>query len=217
MSLITSNEILLRVNTLLNDTSFTRWPKEELLDYLNDSQRAIVIRRPDAFTVDVDDFACVAGTKQTLPSDALRLIDIPHNTVGRAIKGPFNKAVLDDNYPTWYSGNAATEAELFIYYERNPKIFRLYPGVAANTEINVVYSKAPPAITMAENNANQVISLDDIYMNAMIEWIMYRCYMKDAEYAANPNKSNMHQSAFKTQLGEKVQADSAMASEKIEE
>ena len=217
MSLVTSNEIILRVNKLLNDPGFPRWPKEELLDYVNDAQRAIVLRRPDAYTVDVDDFSCVAGTKQSLPSDALRLIDITRNESGRAIKGPFDKSVLDDNYPNWYSGNAATEAELFIYDERNPKTFYVYPGVALSTKLTAVYSKAPPAITLAQNDALQVISLDDIYVNAIIEWSMYRCYMKDAEYAANPNKSMMHQNAFRTQLGEKSQADGAMASDLIKE
>jgi hypothetical protein len=217
MSLITSNEILLRVNNLLNDGGFIRWPKQEILDYLNDGQRAIVLRRPDAFTSDVDDYACVAGTKQSLPADALRLIDIPRNSSGRAIRGPFDRAVLDDNYPTWYAGNIATEAELFIYDERNPKTFYLYPGVVDATVLTVVYSKAPPTIDMASNDADSLISLDDIYVNAIIEWIMYRCYMKDAEYAANPNKSLMHQNAFKTQLGEKTQIDGSMAGELIKE
>lgn len=217
MSLITSNEILLRANRLLNDVSFVRWPKDELLDYLNDAQRAIVLRRPDAFTSDVDDYPCVAGTKQSLPSDALRLIDITRNSSGRAIRGPFDRKVLDDNYPMWYAGKTAVEAELFIYDERNPKTFYLYPGVVINTELTLVYSKAPPAITMVANDAEQLISLDDIYVNAIIEWVMYRCYMKDAEYAANPNKSMMHQNAFKTQLGEKSQADGSMAGQEIKE
>lgn len=217
MSLITSNEILLRVNRLLNDVGFIRWPKAELLDYLNDGQRAIVLRRPDAFTSDVDNFACVAGTKQSLPGDALRLIDIPRNFTGRAVRGPFDRAVLDDNYPSWYVDSAASEAELFIYDERNPKTFYLYPGVLIGTKLTVVYSKAPPTITLIQNDANSLISLDDIFVNAIIEWVMYRCYMKDAEYAANPNKSMMHQNSFKTQLGEKSQADGAMASQEIKE
>jgi hypothetical protein len=217
MSLVTSNEIILRVNKLLNDSGFIRWTKEELLDYFNDAQRAIVIRRPDAYTVDVDDFACSLGTKQTLPADALRLIDITRNSSGRAIKGPFDKTVLDDNYPNWYSGDTATEAELFIYDERNPKTFYVYPGVVVATKLTAVYSKAPPAITLAQNEAQEVMSLDDIYVNAIIEWIMYRCYMKDAEYAASPNKSMMHQNAFKTQIGEKSQADSAVAGQVIKD
>ncbi|MGB1978934.1 MAG: DUF6682 family protein, partial [Pseudoalteromonas tetraodonis] len=35
----------------------------------------------------------------------------------------------------------------------------------------------------------------------------------DAEYAANPNKSQMHMNAFRSQLGEKSQADVAMMGE----
>jgi hypothetical protein len=215
MSLVTSNEILLRVNTLLNDTAFVRWPKLELLDYLNDAQRAIVLRRPDAYCADIDNFKCVAGTKQSLPADALRLIDIPRNSTGRSIKGPYDRIILDDSYPEWYAGNSASVAELYIYDERNPKTFYLYPGVLIDTELTVVYSKAPPSITLAESDGGALMELDDIFVNATIEWVLYRAYMKDAEYAANANKSQMHLNAFKTQLGEKSQADGAMASEVV--
>lgn len=213
MAIVTSNEILTRVNKLLNDPGYTRWPKEELLNYLNDAQRAIVLRRPDSYTVDIDDFACVKGVKQALPADALKLIDIPRNAMGKAIRGPYNRQVLDDNYDEWYAGDAAQKVELYIYDERNPKTFYVYPGVVAGVELTLVYSKAPPAIDVAENDSGEVIALDDVYVNAIIEWILYRSYMKDAEYAANPNKSQMHMNAFKSQLGEKSQADVAMMSQ----
>lgn len=213
MAIITSNEILMRVNKLLNDPGYTRWTKDELLNYLNDAQRAIVLRRPDSYTVDIDDFACVKGVKQALPADALKLIDIPRNAMGKAIRGPYNRQVLDDNYDEWYAGNTAQKVELYIYDERNPKTFYVYPGVVAGVELTLVYSKAPPAIGVAENDSGEVIALDDVYVNAIIEWILYRSYMKDAEYAANPNKSQMHMNAFKSQLGEKSQADVAMMSQ----
>ena len=213
MAIVTSNEIMQRVNKLLNDPGFTRWPKDELLNYLNDAQRAIVLRRPDSFTVDIDDFSCTSGVKQTLPADALKLIDIPRNASGRAIRGPYNRQVLDDNYDTWYAGNTANEVELYIYDERNTKTFYVYPGVTIGIQLTLVYSKAPPAIDSAANDAGEVIALDDVYVNAIIEWILYRAYMKDAEYAANPNKSQMHMNAFRSQLGEKSQADVAMMGE----
>ena len=212
MSLMTSNEVLNRVSLLLNDNDFIRWGKSELLDYLNDALRAIVLRRPDSNCVD-EEFTCVSGTKQRLPADALRLIDIPCNSTGRAIKGPFDRGVLDESYPDWYAGNWDNTAELFIYDERNPKTFYLYPGVVSDTILTVVYSKSPSSITLAQSEAGALIILDDIYVNAIIEWILYRSYMKDADYAADPNKSQMHLNAFKTQLGEKNQADSNMASE----
>ena len=64
-----------QVNNQLVDDGFIRWPKEKLIDYLNDAQRAIAIVRPDAFVIETE-IVCVAGTKQSLPSDALRLVDI---------------------------------------------------------------------------------------------------------------------------------------------
>lgn len=218
MPLVTSNEILTQVNSLLNDDGFIRWPKLELLGYFNKAQKAIVLRRPDAYTIDIDDFTCVVGTKQTLPNDSHRLIDIPRNLIsGMAIRGPYERMTLDDNYPSWFSGNTAVNAELFIYDERNPKTFYLYPGVIAGTKLTVVISKVPPITTLVQNDNDQVIALDDIYENAITEWILYRCYSKDAEYAANPSKASLHLNSFKTQLGEKSQADSAMASETIKE
>jgi hypothetical protein len=62
MATITVDTILKRCNTLLNDAIWVRWPKQELLDYYNDSVRAIVLRRPDANASDIE-FTCVAGTQ----------------------------------------------------------------------------------------------------------------------------------------------------------
>ncbi|TMO16730.1 hypothetical protein CWB59_12480 [Pseudoalteromonas sp. S326] len=213
MAIVSSNEILQRVNKLLNDPGYTRWPKDELLNYLNDAQRAIVLRRPDSYTADIDDFTCVEGTKQSLPADALKLIDVTRNVSGKAIRGPYNRQVLDDNYDTWYAGKDANEVELYIYDERNPKTFYVYPGVMNGTVLTLVYSKAPSSISTEDNDNGEVIALDDIYVNAIIEWILYRSYAKDAEYAADPNKSQMHMAAFRNQLGEKSQADVAMMGE----
>ena len=217
MPLVTSKEIITQVNLLLNDKGYVRWPLAELLGYFNAAQKAIVLRRPDAYTVDDDAFSCVAGTKQGLPGDALRLIDITRNSSGMAIRGPYDRNVLDNNYPDWYGGNTATDAELYLYNIKNPKTFYVYPGVVVSTLLTVVYSKAPPTTTEAQHNDDEAIALDDIYENAITEWIMYRCYSKDAEYTADPNKAILHLNAFKSQLGEKSQADNAMTKKTIKE
>lgn len=212
MSKILSLEIIHRVNVLINDKGFIRWSKAELLDYLNDAQKAIVLRRPDAYCVDVDDFACVSGTKQRIPDDAIRLIDIPRNATGHSIKGPYARRYLDDLYPDWHSVNDASHVEAYVYDERNPKTFYVYPGVNAGIEISLVISKTPPVISIAELETNQALVIDEIYRNALMEWIMYRVFMKDAEHSSL-ERSMMHLNAFKSQLGEKSQADGAMASQ----
>ena len=212
MATVTVNTVLLRVNTQLNDPGFIRWPKQELLDYFNDASRAIVLVRPDAFTKNVA-FSCTAGTKQTLPSDALRLTEVIRNANGGVIRHVPRKA-LDDSYPEWHVGATATKVTAYVYDERDPKTFYLYPGPAAAHSIELVYSVAPATkiMTDVENvTTPSIADLDDIYINPLIDFILYRCFGKDSEYAANGNNATTHYNAFLQQLGDKTAVDERMA------
>lgn len=203
--------IIKRVNTLLVDPTFTRWPKQELLDYYNDATKAIVLVRPDAHTKNVE-FICVAGTKQAMPADALRLIEVLRNANGKVIRFVPRKA-LDDSYPEWHSGKTATSVDNYCYEERDPKTFYLHPGPAAAVKVDVIYSVAPQSKQLADvENASTpaMADLDDIYINPIIDFMLYRCFSKDAEYAANSNRAAGHYNAFMQQLGEKTQADANM-------
>ena len=217
MGQVTAKELIEQVAGLLNDSDNVLWGRDELLIYLNDAQKAIVLRRPDACTVDLDDFTCKQGTKQTLPSDALRLVDVPRNTNGRVIRGSLDKDTLDKNYPDWHSDEPELQAENFIYDARNPKTFYLFPSVVAGTQVNIVYSKTPDVISLSQMESGATIGVDDIYSNAIVEWVMFKAYIKESESTVSTNKSNMHLNAFKAQMGEKGQADAAMAPKEIKE
>ena len=212
MATVTVATVLSRVNTLLNDPGYIRWPKQELLDYFNDASRAIVLLRPDAYTKNVS-FSCTAGTKQTLPAEALRLIEIIRNGSGSVIRNVPRRA-LDDSYPEWHVGNTATKVSAYVYDERDPKTFYLYPGPAAAHAIDLVYSVAPVAKLMAdvENVTTPAVAdLDDIYINPLIDFILYRAFSKDSEYAVNSNNAASHYIAFSQQLGDKNATDANMA------
>lgn len=211
MATVTVATILKRVNTLLVDPTFTRWPKQELLDYYNDATKAIVLVRPDAYTKNTE-FTCAAGTKQTLPADALRLIEVLRNANGKVIRYVVRKA-LDDSYPDWHSSNTATTVDNYTYEERDPKTFYLHPGPAAAVKVDVIYSVAPQSKALAEVESAQspaLADLDDIYINPIIDFMLYRCFSKDAEYSANSNRAAGHYNAFLQQLGEKTQVDASM-------
>lgn len=211
MATVPISTIIKRVNTLLVDPTFTRWPKQELLDYYNDATKAIVLVRPDAHTKNVE-FTCVAGTKQALPADALRLIEVLRNANGKVVRFVPRKA-LDDSYPDWHSGNTSVTIDNYTYEERDPKTFYLHPGPAAAVKVDVIYSVAPQSKVLAdvESAGNPALAdLDDIYINPIIDFMLYRCFSKDAEYAANSNRAAGHYNAFLQQLGEKTQADASM-------
>ena len=45
---ILASDIIVRAGDVLFDTTQVRWPETELLRWLNDAQREIVLQRPDA-------------------------------------------------------------------------------------------------------------------------------------------------------------------------
>lgn len=212
MATIAVESILNRANTILNDKPWVRWTKQELLDYYNDATRAIVLIRPDAHTKQIE-FSCVAGTKQALPNDALRLIEVVRNSVGKVIRFVPRKA-LDDSYPDWHENANSSNVSAYTYDERYPKTFYLYPGVKGGHSVDLVYSVAPQEKTIGDVEAGGIADLDDVYINPMVDFILYRAFSKDSEYAANSNRASSHYQAFMQQLGEKVSADASMAQAK---
>lgn len=69
--------------------------------------------------------------------------------------------------------------------------------------VELIYSSSPTDVA----TVNTTISLDDIYANAMIDFMLYRAYSKDAEYASNANYAQQHYQSFLTSLGLKGKTD----------
>lgn len=205
-------DVLDRCETILQDTTNTRWSKQELLNWLNDAQLAIVSRRPDTYITN-QAFTCAAGTKQSLPADGLRLMRVVRNKAGKAVRR-IEERVLDDQVPEWHVNADAATVEHFVYDELDPKTFYLYPAPAADVEVDIVYSVAPPAIAIADFSTDvTTITLDDSYLNPIIDWILYRAYSKDADYTSNAQRAQMHLEAFRMGIGDKTQADAATVGE----
>lgn len=196
------SSIMGRVNTLLKDTAWLRWPKSELLDYFNDAIRAIILIRPDAGASN-EVITCVPGTKQSLPAGAIRLLDVIRLVDGRAIK-PVPRDVLDTNYPDWHDTSGAIER--YIYNERIPKQFFVFPGAEGADQIDAILARVPPEVLL-DNIDSAVIPIDDLYVNPVIDWMMYRAFSKDAENGANSSLAAQHYQGFAEQLGMKQGAE----------
>lgn len=202
-------DLINRVSVTLQDPTFVRWPQQELLNYLNDAQRQIVLFRPDARTVN-SSFSCAASAKQSLPADALRLINVTRNVAGRAIT-KVSRAIMDVQLPDWYETTIATGGvRHFLYDPADPKTFYVYPKPSAGTTIEIVYSTAPADIIISNFTTDtQVIGLDDVYANAIMDYMMYRSYQKDSEFA-NANRAMIYLNSFQNALGVKNQSDAML-------
>jgi hypothetical protein len=194
---LTGANIITRVQDTLQDTTSVRWPEAELLRYINDAQREIVNFKPGASSKTAN-MQLVTGTLQSLPTEGLRLIKVTRNmsdasggaTGARAIR-LVNSDILNTQEPDWnnpsVSGDAAhgTTVKHYVFDDDDPRKFYVYPGVAGNAYVEIVYSKSPTDLS----SASSTIDVDDIYGNAIVDFVLYRAYMKDAEYAANSQRA----------------------------
>ena len=190
--------------------AIVRFPNSELLKFFNDAQKEVVLHRPDATMVNTT-FACATGSKQTLPTQALRLIEVVRNVGGRAVT-QVERRILDETLPNWHETAAGTnKIEHYVYDPADPKNFYVYPKGASGTHsLEVVYSSAPAEISISNFDTDTtVISLDDVYSNCILDYVLYRSYQKDSEFAGNAQRAMMHYQSFANALGVKTQADSA--------
>jgi len=221
MGSLTGANIISRVQDTLQDTTSVRWPEAELLRYINDAQREIVNFRPDASSKTAN-LQLVTGTLQSLPTEGLRLIKVTRN-MSDASGGASGKRairivdvdILNTQEPNWHdaAASAGTDAahttvvKHYIFDEDDPRRFYVYPGVAGNAYIEIVYSKSPTDLA----NTSATIDIDDIYGNAIVDYVLYRAYMKDAEYAGNGQRAASHYQLFSVSIGQGGQAQQLLS------
>ena len=217
MATIKVIEVIDRVEDVLQDSN-VRWPRLELQNWLNECYLQITLLRPDAASK-VADFTCAAGTKQNLTtgfSTALRLIDVVRNvaaTSDKKVVRLIDRSVLDDQRPAWHNETQTVNIQNYTFDQRNPKYFYVYPPATTAAKLEVVYSDLPGEHALSESDLNpagsntEVIKLDDTYLSAIIDWILYRAFSKDAEHAANAARATAHYNTFMQFIGNKTQSD----------
>ncbi len=202
-------DLINRASIILQDTSNVRFLQDELLKFFNDAQREVVMHRPDANMLNVI-MTCVAGSKQSIPAGALRLVDVVRNVNGRAII-QLSRKMLDEQLPDWHETAAGTNGiEHFVYEPADPKNFYLYPKATSSHNLEIIYSQSPADISISDYASDTtVITVEDVYANAILDYMLYRAYQKDSEFTGNQQKSAMHYQGFSNSLGMKTQADMA--------
>jgi len=203
---IAAQSIIRRVVETMQDNTSVRWPVAELVRYLNDGQREVVLYRPDSMVTNAT-IALTSGAKQALPSNGSKLIDVIRNTGGtkRSVRMTVRN-ILDTQSPNWYNLAGVTEILHYMYDARDPKVFYVYPPAAiSGASVEVVYSAYPTDITEPADGALYSavagnISLPDIYGNVLADYILYRAYTKDSEYAGNAQRAQAHYAAFQAAL-----------------
>lgn len=204
------------VQEILQDTGGVHYAAQDVAEKINEGEIAVGVLRPDALSVD-GDVSLVAGTRQSLPTGALRLRSLLYNRGltgaeqdGEPIRLVEREAL--DGLGAWRSTIGTSVLE-YIYDERDPMNFDVYPGLDQdNRLVRAVWEQAPAQYTYAAgalSPPNQTIGISDEYEPALIEWALYRLLSRqDDQTPGQVDGANRYTRFFEI-LGISVQSDDA--------
>jgi hypothetical protein len=207
MGSITAASVISKAAILLMDVPNTRWTRAEMLGWINDGQRQVTQLRPTANNVLVS-VKLVAGSRQVIPPDGWLLLDIIRNmgadglTPGKAIR-LISRELLDAYNPDWHTISPAQVSQNYIFNIQNQITFYVYPPSDGTGFLEVNYSQIPPDLP----NESALISVGDVFEPMLVDYVMYRCCSKDAEYAPGLRLAAMYWKNFTTLLDKKEQAE----------
>lgn len=207
MGTITTASIISKAQIILQDVTGTRWNSTELLAWLNSGQRELVLFKPNAYAK-ASVVKLVAGTRQSLPADGVQLVDVIRNmgttgtVAGRAIRQT-ERDTLDAALPTWHAATADAVVKHYIFNILDPKAFYVYPPQPAANQgyVEMVYGALP-----SDDTANGTISVDDIYENLLLDYVLYRAFSKETEFS-DQSAANVHYAAFFASLSGKAKTE----------
>jgi len=168
---------------LYSDTAYDRISTTTWIKYLNAALRTLVLVRPDAGAV-TESVQLVSGIKQSIPTAALRLLDIPRNmgsdgsTAGKIIT-PSKRKHIDYSNLLWPQDTGETYIENFSHDPNTPDIFYVTPPVISTTDVYVEMSSSqlPTTITATGDS----VSTNDIYFEPVVQYMLYKAYAADDE------------------------------------
>lgn len=204
MGTLLARDVIKKAQRRLVDLNALSWPMDELLDFLNEAQRAVVVLRPDAKS-DVVEYTLQAGTRQTLPAGSVRLLDVRCNVDGPSCTY-VERSNMDSYSRSWRTATANAEVRHWMYDDRVPQEFDVYPPQPASSfgAVELVRSLLPTDCTLSGVNGGSVdstIDVSDVFEMALQDYLVYRCYSKDSTYTAPGGKADQAYQKYLQGLG----------------
>lgn len=202
-------QVIARARHVLQDLNGTRWADSEFTTWINDGCVFIAINRPDSCVVNAS-MVLFAGTKQSiaaLPIPGMRLLDVVRElTTGRGVKLT-DRNTLDTHRPGWHAATPAPVVN-YVYDNRDPTTFYVYPPADPGSTLEILYQRVPVAISVEQLDTH-ALSPADLYLPALVDYVLFRAYSKDADDTKNADLAGMYLTACANGLGIKSRADLA--------
>ena len=196
---MTPQDVITEARRLIQDESTPyRYSDTVLLGFVNQIIRRMVMLRPDLFTT-ISDISVTADiSEQSLPSTAVRLVEIFRVKNGTSIQ-EVDRDVFDRTYPQWTTDPSGVPTK-YIRHPRNPRAYFLYPRPSAGTVLVGEYVVTPPAYGLSSD----IAVLPDAYFPALVDGTVFLAESEDNEHV-NSGRAKLFLDSFTQALGVDLQ------------
>lgn len=188
----TAAKVMSRASTILQDSGAVRWTPQELCDWLNEAQRAVVLAKPNAIsgTVELD---MAPGTRQNLPAQYTLLARVVRNVGAgnQAVRSIARREILDAQIPGWHDSVTIPRAAAVQYVWQDimsPREFYVVPGNDGTGKVEAIVGRyaadiPKPAGADALDTAKYTTTcgFEDIYQGILLDLVLFRAFSKDGE------------------------------------
>ena len=202
----TVGSIVAQVKRRILDESNDDFSDTQLLDLYNLANKKIVTLQPAAYTT-IDIVLLAAGNKQSIPADGIAIMDVRRNfgtdgqTPGRVVR-QVEPLSMQSLVPTW-----ATDTQQAYAYDwwpaKRTEEYYVHPPSDGTNYVEIDIAKTPPATVWDAGGLWQSATspLNDSYVDAQINGMMYQAYDDDTDIPGNTPRSALYYGRFLQALG----------------
>jgi hypothetical protein len=216
-----AREVLRDAAALLQDTDHVRWRLNQKRIWLNSGLREMALRKPNTKTrlrtVDL-----VAGTIQSAPSSSLGVLSVIRNHsggIGRGAVRMTTRSELDMVDPDWHDPGVQgsfRRVKQACVEMIDPKLWYCWPPNDGTGRVEILSAQMPAAIAALAvgdqqelSGYTQEIDVDDVYVNALVHYVVYACYAQDLQAQGNFDRAATAYRMFGEALGVKLTMEAA--------
>lgn len=196
MGTILASAIITSVRrVLLDPTPGVTWADADLLAMLNEGERAICAIKREANPVR-GAVTLAAGTKQTLPTGGIAVMEAYENTVSGRRCTLANRELVDAAAPFFPAATQEVDAEHYMKDDRDPTRFDVIPPNDGTGSLQMLYGAVPTALTLTSS----AINLLDIYEHALKAFILSQAYAENTD-RQDLTKATQYENDWKAMVG----------------
>lgn len=194
-------EVLDAAGRILKDAGYRHWTQPELLAWVRLALLEILLHKPEAGAVRRALTLVPGTTAQALPDGTLRLLNVIRNLSAAGAPGApvrlIQRQQFDLERPSWHTDAARAEVRHVMADADTPRDYWVWPKPAAASKVEAIVTEEPPAALTADAE----IDMEATFTAAAIDYVLFRCWSKDAEETFNAERAIAHYNAFAAALG----------------